>query len=681
MADIPFQYDDEVLSSCATSSYAEALLGSGGEIASKSRVNRVDLSCQKLFQQYASHYGRDRDAANDTQNHDRLHRFISNVVFVYRHNNELLDDDETNEPAGDEDEDDDIDVAGTSAAPRHRITLNRFSDRHEHELPLMDEGVAEEFLPNFESLPLLGVENEYYGESRELGGAGSIFSKLEFEHLVQSVTDDATTSSVAANIGAFRSYFLSDRHRFEDEVQPLPGSASSSSQVFIWSKKGQSSLYLERETDRKRHSVRKEKMDWSDATPYAPPPDGRSVDRFRKSLDWSTTDNPDAVPIVHPVIDQGSCGACWAISATGTVEANAARHRAFEAYTDTEKRLTAKKLDSDEIRKAAIAAAREAETKAFSKADLSIQELLDCDTRYDQGCTGGNPLLAYYFIHRYGLTDSSQYPYKGKQKECKVDQVTSPIATAEGWGVLTPNHEDNMELVLRYIGPIAVGVNGSERDFLAHEGGIFHSKKCGQNANHAMLIVGYGQETNKKTGKVTRYWIARNSWGTGWGEKGYVRMKRGSGKKGKRGVCGIARSPSVALGSSLLASETRSQYIKKSSESHNRAEPSQSWLEALVRCQDRGGAPIPCTDYRHFALQHFTMASVVLTMLLVGTWLRTKLTQRTTKRHITVHHNRKYQPTGNKLVDSLEMPTSDERTNLIGSDPVERGYGSSYLNQ
>ena len=233
MADTPFQYDDEVLSSCATSSYAEALLGSGGEIASKSRVNRVDLSCQKLFQQYASHYGRDRDAANDTQNHDRLHRFVSNLVFVYRHNNELLvlDDDETNEPAGDEDEDDDIDVAGTSAAPRHRITLNRFSDRHEHELPLMDEGVAEEFLPNFESLPLLGVENEYYGESRELGGAGSIFSKLEFEHLVQSVTA-TTTSSVAANIGAFRSYFLSDRHRFEDEVPPLPGSASSSSPLF-----------------------------------------------------------------------------------------------------------------------------------------------------------------------------------------------------------------------------------------------------------------------------------------------------------------------------------------------------------------------------------------------------------------------------------------------------------------
>lgn len=298
-------------------------------------------------------------------------------------------------------------------------------------------------------------------------------------------------------------------------------------------------------------------------------------------------------------------GSCWAISATGTVEANAARHRAFLTYTETEKKLTAKHQNSkatDMVREAAVAAAREAEAKAFSKADLSIQELVDCDTRYDQGCTGGNPLLAYYFIHRYGLTSATHYPYKGKQRECKVDQVTSPIATAESWGVLTPNHEENMELVLRYIGPIAVGVNGADPSFLAYEGGIFHSKKCGQNANHAMLIVGYGQETDRKSGKVTRYWIARNSWGIGWGEKGYVRMKRGSGKKGKRGVCGIARSPSVALGSSLLASEGRSNLHSKTlQKSHGRVQANRlkwPWVEALVRCQDRAGAPISCSDYR-----------------------------------------------------------------------------------
>jgi hypothetical protein len=71
-----------------------------------------------------------------------------------------------------------------------------------------------------------------------------------------------------------------------------------------------------------------------------------------------------------------------------------------------------------------------------------------------------------------------------------------------------------------------------------------------------LLIVGYGQEENvtdefgQQVGPV-RYWIARNSWGSGWGENGFVRIKRGAGAKRTPGVCGIARSPSVALGGQL----------------------------------------------------------------------------------------------------------------------------------
>ena len=62
-----------------------------------------------------------------------------------------------------------------------------------------------------------------------------------------------------------------------------------------------------------------------------------------------------------------------------------------------------------------------------------------------------------------------------------------------------------------------------------------------------MLIVGYGEDLSED-GSVQRYWICRNSWGNGWGENGYVRVARTGGKKGHRGECGIARSPSVALG-------------------------------------------------------------------------------------------------------------------------------------
>jgi hypothetical protein len=78
------------------------------------------------------------------------------------------------------------------------------------------------------------------------------------------------------------------------------------------------------------------------------------------------------------------------------------------------------------------------------------------------------------------------------------------------------------------------------------------------------VIVGYGEEniTNQFGEEVggaaaepelqpMRYWIARNSWGAGWGEQGFIRIKRGPGGKHIPGVCGIARSPSVALGGQL----------------------------------------------------------------------------------------------------------------------------------
>ena len=45
--------------------------------------------------------------------------------------------------------------------------------------------------------------------------------------------------------------------------------------------------------------------------------------------------------------------------------------------------------------------------------------------------------------------------------------------------------------------------------------------------DHAVVVVGYGTENG------VDYWLIKNSWGTQWGEKGYMRIKRGVG------MCGI----------------------------------------------------------------------------------------------------------------------------------------------
>lgn len=265
-------------------------------------------------------------------------------------------------------------------------------------------------------------------------------------------------------------------------------------------------------------------------------------DSFTKSLNWATANNPDGISIVHPATDQGICGSCWAWAATGTLEASASRRKAFQAY----QAATQKQQDN------AVSKAQNSERNSIRIANLSVQELLDCDTAIDDGCTGGNPLLAFYFIHRYGLTSTLNYPYVGKQSICRFSKLPNPIATVEAWGLLTSNHEDNMEMVIRDVGPVAVGLNGADPTFLAYKGGIFDSVNCDQSANHAMLIVGYGQD-DLDDGTVMKYWIARNSWGREWGEDGFVRVKRGNGRKNVPGVCGIAKNPSVALGGVLLA--------------------------------------------------------------------------------------------------------------------------------
>ena len=135
------------------------------------------------------------------------------------------------------------------------------------------------------------------------------------------------------------------------------------------------------------------------------------------------------------------------LSSYPSIEASIARSMAYTAYEEVFKKVWGKG-HTDEQRMIAVKAAQQIERQAISTADLSVQEIIDCDTRYDQGCAGGNPLFAFYFLHRYGVTSTKNYPYTGSMNKCRYRRRNQPIATVETWGILTADHESNMKKVL-----------------------------------------------------------------------------------------------------------------------------------------------------------------------------------------------------------------------------------------
>lgn len=72
----------------------------------------------------------------------------------------------------------------------------------------------------------------------------------------------------------------------------------------------------------------------------------------------------------------------------------------------------------------------------------------------------------------------------------------------------------------------SVAINASSRAFSSYKSGVFDNATCPTDINHGVAVVGYS---------ANEYWIVRNSWGTGWGEDGYIRMAMTDGK----GTCGI----------------------------------------------------------------------------------------------------------------------------------------------
>ncbi|ETW07054.1 hypothetical protein H310_03133 [Aphanomyces invadans] len=200
---------------------------------------------------------------------------------------------------------------------------------------------------------------------------------------------------------------------------------------------------------------------------------------------------------VSPVQNQGSCGSCWAFSAVGVSES---------AHCIKTGRLL----------------------------KLSEQQVASCSTNGgSQGCNGGFPWAAIDYASR-GLCLASAYPYtsgsSGQTGACKTSCAKQTLSIGTSARV---SGDSGVASALNRQ-PLSVTVEAGNSVWKNYRGGVVSS--CpGAQSDHAVIAVGYDGTSFK----------VKNSWGTGWGESGYIRLKRTTSGQGTCNVVGAASYPRI----------------------------------------------------------------------------------------------------------------------------------------
>merc|ERR1712032_1253357 len=138
-----------------------------------------------------------------------------------------------------------------------------------------------------------------------------------------------------------------------------------------------------------------------------------------------------------------------------------------------------------------------------------------------------------------GLDLESSYTYTARDGSCKANTGSqpSPAATVSGYTDIQQGSESDLTNALSTVGPISVAIDASHMSFQFYSTGVHYESACSSSRlDHGVTAVGYGSDSGSD------YYIVKNSWGTVWGEQGYINMSRN-----RNNNCGIASSASYPL--------------------------------------------------------------------------------------------------------------------------------------
>ncbi|MDD5724470.1 MAG: C1 family peptidase [Syntrophales bacterium] len=214
------------------------------------------------------------------------------------------------------------------------------------------------------------------------------------------------------------------------------------------------------------------------------------------SFDWR---NYNGHSYIGPVRDQGGCGSCYAFAACAAAEG--AYNRVYGLYDG-------------------------------NCADFSESYIIWCLGRLPEysehfsGCDGAD--YDYYELEALtvnGVTSEAAFPYTTSDPG-SCTHSGDPTTVFQSWGRISCNDIEAIKTAIMTYGAVDAAVYVVDA-FQGYSGGIYEdsSTSCSSNpcyytpTNHAIALVGW--DDNGGDG----YWILRNSWGTSWGESGYMRIK------------------------------------------------------------------------------------------------------------------------------------------------------------